>query len=63
MFLSIFATAVSLSLYGAIFNQHFCVFLLKTHYEAKPCILCIVSGIRNRPKSDLSRIRIIASFL
>ena len=25
------------------------------HYEAKLCILCIVSGIRNRPKSDLLR--------
>ena len=25
------------------------------HYEAKLCILCIVSGIRNRPKSDRSR--------
>ena len=25
------------------------------HYEDKLCILCIVSGIRNRPKSDLLR--------
>ena len=25
------------------------------HYEAKLCILCIVIGFRNRPKSDLSR--------
>ena len=25
------------------------------HYEAKLCILCIVSGFRNRPKSILSR--------
>ena len=25
------------------------------HYEAKLCILCIVSGIHNKPKSDLSR--------
>ena len=34
-----------------------CLFLLhsKLHYEAKLCILCIVSGIRNRPKSDLLR--------
>ena len=31
------------------------VSLKKFHYEAKLCILCIVSGIRNRPKSDLSR--------
>ena len=25
------------------------------NYEAKLCILCIVNGFRNRPKSDLSR--------
>ena len=28
---------------------------LTRHFEAKLCILCIVSGFRNRPKSDLSR--------
>ena len=26
-----------------------------SHYEAKLCILCILSGVRNRPKSDLLR--------
>ena len=31
------------------------IFICYLHYEAKLCILCIVSGIRNRPKSVLSR--------
>ena len=29
--------------------------IILLHYEAKLCILCIVSRILNRPKSDVSR--------
>ena len=31
------------------------VYFLRLYYDAKLCILCIVCGIRNWPKSDLSR--------